>query len=915
MTTSLGTDEITVSAPWHAIPPHAVLHRLGSRAQGLTAAEAAERLARHGSNVFRSAPAVSAWSVLFSQFRSVIVLLLVVAAALAVVTGEALDGVAIVVVLILNVALGFFTELRASRAMEALLRLEVSHATVIRGGQTSTIDARDLVPGDLIEIEAGQTVPADARLLSSSELRVMEGSLTGESVPVDKEAGAVVSGETPLSDRRTMIYKTTSVGAGRARAVVVATGMQTEVGRIGRLVEGVARKPTPLEQRLHEMGRGLVGVAIVVAVLVAATGLRQERGWVELVQTAIALAVAAVPEGLPVVGTIALAAGTWRMARRHALIRRLPVVESLGSATVICTDKTGTLTSGAMTCTVIRFADRQVEISGAGYIPEGQFTTDGAPVNPLTDTQLETALRIAALASRGDVVKDEAGWKPQGDPTEVALVIAARKGGLGRTQLQLHFPEVAEIPFSSERMVAATYHRTPQGIVAYVKGAPARILELATSVLTVDGVRPIRNGERDELLEQNRTLARQGMRVIALATMRADGKPVGELAGLVWIGLAGLMDPPADGVAETIVTLRRAGIRTIMLTGDQRLTALAVARQLHVIAPGEHAVDGRELDQLSEDALLKLVATTSVFSRVSPRAKLRIVDAYQKQGEIVAMLGDGVNDAAALRKADVGVAMGLRGTDLAKEAADVILEDDRFTTIAAAVEEGRVIFDNIRKFVFYLFSCNLAEILVMFGAGVAGLPAPLRPIQILWLNLLTDTLPALALALEPGERGIMRQPPRDPRRGIVSPRMLRAIAGYGLFIAACALGVFAWALAEDGNIGRAATMTFMTLALAQILHLGNARSEGPVTTLRRIVANRFALGAVALAILLQLISLTGFGRVMGWERLGWEDWLTIGIIASLPAVAGQTIKTMRAAINTPPARQQAVRSPEPESRG
>ena len=894
MTDPAKPGEVTVTAPWHAMPPGAVLHRLGSGPHGLTRSQAAERLLRYGPNVFQSTPGVSAWAVLRSQVRSLMVLLLLSATAVSLVTGDTLDSVAIALVLVLNIVLGFTTELKASRAMEALVRLEVSHATVVRDQRVLGVDAQELVPGDVIELEPGQTVPADARLLEGTELEVAEAALTGESAPVAKKPHASIAAETPLPDRRTMVYKATTIVGGRARAVVVATGMDTEVGRIGRLASAVSREPSPLERRLDELGRRLVVIALGVAVLVAALGIQQHRSWAELVQTAIALAVAAVPEGLPAVGTIALAVGTWRMARRRALVRRLPVVESLGSATVICTDKTGTLTTGDMTLTVLRFPEREISVTGSGYTPEGEFLCDGARVLPAEDAQLETALRIGVLGSRGDVAPIDGRWVAHGDPTEVALSVAGRKGGLQRASLLGRWPEIAETPFSSTRMLMATYHQGPAGLIACVKGAPGRILELATHVLTAEGIRELRRRQREELQDQNHRLARAGLRVIALAMKQADAAPAGDLSGLIWVGLAGLMDPPAAGVAETIQALRTAGIRTIMLTGDQRLTAASIGHRLGMLDQAEHPLDGREVDQLSDDALLEAVSKTAVFSRVSPEAKLRIVGAYQRQGDIVAMLGDGVNDAAALRKADVGVAMGLRGTDVAKEAADIILEDDRFSTIAAAVEEGRVIYANIRKFVFYLFSCNLAEILVMLGAGLAGFPVPLTPIQILWLNLLTDTLPALALAVEPAEHGVMRRPPRNPREPILSGSLLRATAGYAGLIAGTSLAAFGWGLAS-GDTRTATTMTFMTLALSQIFHLGNARSEGPVTSPRRALANRFAIAAVLLAVLLQVLPIPTLMRVLEREKLGFEEWLVVAALAMLPAVVGQTLKSFRAA--------------------
>jgi len=853
-------------------------------------------MARHGPNVFRAAPPVSPWVVLAAQLRSMIVLLLATAAAIALLSGDALDAAAIGAVLVLNVAIGFVTELRAHRAMESLLALEVTRAQVVRQGKTRAIDAPGLVPGDVIEIEAGEMVPADARLLAATELRMVEASLTGEPAPVEKTADARLAKDVPLSDRITMVYKATMVAGGRGRAVVVATGMDTEVGRIGVLTRAIPLEATLLERRLGELGRRLASVALVVAALVA--GLEALHGvhLAEIVQTALALAVAAVPEGLPVVGTIAMAVGMRRMARRRALVRRLPVVETLGSATVICTDKTGTLTAGEMTVTVIRLLEREIVLSGAGYAPEGAFLENGRPVEPLQDAALQLALRIGALANRSDVVLREGAWRVRGDPTEAALVVAARKAGLEPAQLREEWPEAGEVPFSSERMLMATFHRTPT-LAACVKGAPRRVVELSNRVLSAQGPRALDEGEKEELLRLNSELAARGLRVLALAIKDVDAVGEAELPGLTWVGLVGISDPPAQGVPETIRSFRDAGIRTVMLTGDQKLTAESVARQLNLLGPRDEALDGREVDRLSDAQLGEAVARTAAFSRVSPEAKLRIVGAYQQRGEIVAMLGDGVNDAAALRKADIGVVMGVRGTDLAKEAAQLVLQDDRFATIAAAIEEGRVIFDNLRKFVFYLFSCNLAEIMVLLGAGLVGLPVPLLPLQILWLNLLTDTFPALALAVEPGEPGTMRQPPRDPRAAILSARMLWATVGYGGLIAGASVAAFAWGLSgPSGANGRARSLTFMTLALSQIFHLGNARSELPVTSPDRALSNPFALGAVVLTVGLQLLAalLSPLARVLRIEPLAVQDWAVVAALSLFPAVAGQTLKWVRA---------------------
>jgi Ca2+-transporting ATPase len=891
---------MTSSTPpvaWHSLSAAEALSALASRPAGLSPAEATERLARYGPNHFRVSRPVSAWTVLLRQLRSVIVVLLGAAAGIAFSTGDVLDGAAIAAVLVLNVGIGFATELQARRAMAALLSLEVARARVIRAGQLMDIEAQDLVPGDVLEVEPGDAVPADARLLEALELRTLEASLTGEPVPAEKAADARPGADEPLADRVTMLYKATTVVAGRGRAVVVATGMATEVGRIGVLVSGIPEQQTPLERRLDALGHRLVAVALAVAGLVAWIGLQQGMPAGELLQTALALAVAAVPEGLPVVATIAMAVGVRRMARRRALIRHLPVVETLGSATVICTDKTGTLTAGEMTATVVRLEDVEVSVSGSGYAPEGEFRVDGGRVDPRTDRRLEAALRICALAARGGVVREDGSWTAVGDPTEAALAVLAAKAGLNHSTLLAEWPQVGEVPFASERMLMASFHRTPSGLLACVKGAPRRVLQLSSQVLTGAGTRELDEPARQRLLTLNGELAARGLRVLALAQKDVANADEGALAGLTWVAFVGLNDPPARGVEATIATFRGAGIRTVMVTGDQRLTAERIADDLGLRSPGDSILDGSEIDRLSDRELGDRVPGAAGYSRVSPEAKLRIISAYQARGEVVAMLGDGVNDAAALRKADIGVAMGRRGTDMAKEAADLILEDDQFPTIAAAVEEGRVVFDNIRKFVFYLFSCNLAEILVLLGAGVAGFPAPLLPLQILWLNLLTDTVPALALAVEPPEADVMRQPPRDPSEAILSSRLARPIIGYALLISLCTLAAFAWGLAQDPlSLGHAGTLAFMTLALAQIFHLGNARSTSPVLRPGRALSNRYALAAVLVTLGLQVLAvgLDPLARVLSLSPLTGGDWLVVLGLALVPAGVGQALKSLRA---------------------
>jgi len=878
----------------HALDASDVLDALGSGPEGLSEEEAARRLERHGPNALRAARPASAWELFVGQLKSVVVLLLVVAAAVALLMGEVLEAVAIGAVLVINTVLGFVTELRARRAMEALLRLEAPHATVIREGRVRRADARDLVPGDLIEVEAGQSVPADARIVAGTELRVNEATLTGESLPVEKSE-APVAHDAPLPERASMIFLGTTIVAGTGRAVVVATGMATELGRIGGLVETIRDERTPLESRLDDLGRRLVWIAAAIAALVAGLGIARGEQLGIMVETGIALAIAAVPEGLPAVATIALAAGVRRMARRRALVRRLPVVETLGSATVVCTDKTGTLTAGEMTLTTLWIGGREVEVSGAGYVPEGEFRVAGRRMRPGDDALLVHALRAAAFSSRGDVVQSDGEWRPVGDPTDVANIVAAKKAGLERRELLAEEPQVGELPFSSERQYLASFHETGGRTVAYVKGAPRRVLELCDTLAGDEAEAALDEGGRAAVLAANDELASRGLRVLALAAGPVDAAEEAALRGLTLIGLIGLIDPPASGVAETIDRLRDAGVRTIMLTGDQRLTAEAIARTLGMLGPGEGSLDDRDLRRLSKAELAEQVVSTGVFSRVSPESKLAIVDALQGRGEIVAMLGDGVNDAAALKKADIGVAMGMRGSDAAKEAAGVVLQDDRFQTVAAAVEEGRIIFDNIRKFVFYLFSCNLAEVLVLLVAGVAGLPVPLLPLQILWLNLVTDTFPALALAFEPAEHDVMRRPPRDPAAAILSGEFLRSILAYATLITAVTLAALIWGIADGASRTHVVTLSFATLAFAQIFHLANARSSEPVLGIDRIVSNRYAVGAVVLTVALQFVAIywPPLASILRLDPLRTEDWLIVTPLSILPAVLGQGWKALR----------------------
>lgn len=864
---------------WHARSAADVLAHLESTPQGLAEPDAARRLEQYGPNRLTPPTPVSAFRIFVDQLKSVVVLLLVVAVGVSLALGDRLEAAAIALVLVVNALIGFLTELRARRAMEALLQFDVPRASVVRAGQLTVIPAEQLVPGDVIELNAGRHVPADARLIEATDLRLVEASLTGESLPVSKESGTVLAADMPLADRTNMVYKGTTVAAGTSLAVVTETGQVTEIGRVGTLVGSIQEEDTPLERRLDELGRRLVWLTLAVAGVVAILGVLQGAPIGLVIQTAIALAVAAVPEALPAVATIALAVGLKRMARRHALVRRLPAVEALGSTTIVCTDKTRTLTSGEMSVVHAWSAAEHFTM------PPGE-TADAPP------PRLRRILEGAALAGRPQALTQE-GVAPDVDPVDVAVFRVAELHGIDRAVLVGARPAAGLLPFSSDRKLMASFHDVNGQVTAYVKGAPRQVLEVADRTIDGDATRPLDPAAREALLAVNAELAGNGLRVLAVAEGPVAAPSADALVGLTFVGFLGLIDPPADGVKRTIAMLRTAGLRTVMLTGDQRLTAEAIGRELGLLQVGDRVIDGRELDTLSGAELTDAIKQAGAFSRVTPEHKLTIVRALQAGGEIVAMLGDGVNDAAALKKADVGVAMGVRGTDVAKEAASIVLQDDRFETIAAAVEEGRIIYDNIRKFVFYLFSCNVAEVFLLLAAGLAGLPLPLLPLQILWLNMVTDTFPALALAMEPGDPGIMTRLPRSPQEALLSRQFIGSVLFYGVLITAVTAAAFVWALDRDPALGT--TVAFMTLALAQVFHLGNARSAEAVLRPSRILANPYALGAVVLSVGLQLLAMyvAPLARLLSVVPLDAAEWGVVVGLAALPALVGQAIKVVR----------------------
>jgi Ca2+-transporting ATPase len=860
---------------WHAdLEP--LLRDLETDREGLSDAAAAARLAKAGPNRLPEPPRVSALVILGDQLRSVVVGLLIAATVLSLLIGDRLEAAAIATVLVINAVLGFATEWRARRAMEALLQLEASHALVKRSGRLLAVPAETLVPGDIVQLDAGNRVPADVRLLEAVDLSTDEAPLTGESLPADKDV-APLPADTLVADRANMAYLGTTIVSGTALAVVVSTGTHTELGRIGTLVNAVEDEPTPLERRLDALGRRLAWLTIAISGVVAAAAAVNGAPWDAVLQTGIALAVAAMPEALPAVATIALAVGMRRMVRRHALVRRLPAVESLGSATIVCTDKTRTLTTGRMTVVRIWTAGREFRLHDDAP----------GPWPPVARAVLETA----AEASQPPI--DLAGTAHGGlaNPVDVAILEALSGGGGPRVESRGPAGRYI-LPFSSTRKMMGTFRGTPGSLTASVKGAPMAVLPRCSWIRTAARSQALDDSMRQALHETQEALARSGLRMLAVASGSVGEASEDGLIDLVFEGFIGIADPVAPGVPRTVALLGGAGLRTVMITGDQRATAEAVGRAVGLIDGPARIIEGRDLSAMTAADLAARVSDVHVFSRVSPEHKLLIVEALQQQGEIVAMLGDGVNDAAALKKADIGVAMGVRGTDAAKQAAAIVLTDDRFETVAAAVEEGRVIFDNIRKFVFYLFSCNVAEVLVLLVASLAGLPLPLTPLQLLWLNMVTDTFPALALAMEPGDATVMQRPPRDPQEAILSPMFVGSILVYAGMITVVTLGAYWSALRSVPD--HASTIAFMTLAFAQVGHLGNARSDRDVLAPRRAAANGFALLGVAIALGLQLLTTAApFARILDIAALDTREWLSVVAWAALPAVIGQLTKLMR----------------------
>jgi Ca2+-transporting ATPase len=865
---------------WHTHTVEEVARQLQTdTARGISGQEAQRRLAEQGPNELQAPRRVSPWSIFLEQFKNALIIILLAATAVSAFLGHGTEAVVITVIVLFAVALGFIQEFRAERSIEALRRMAAPEAHVVRDGSESRIPARDLVPGDVIVLLAGNRVPADMRLSESVNLRIEESALTGESVPVDKEAGMLDDPALNLGDRRNMAYAGTTVSHGRGRGIVVTTGMDTEFGRIARMLETVETLRTPLQDNLDRLGRSLAWAAGVIVLLIVMLGLMRGQHVLDMLLFGIALAVAVVPEALPAVVTISLAIGVQRMVRRKALVRRLPAVETLGCTSVICTDKTGTLTRNEMTVRELRVAGETWAVSGEGYEPSGFFSRGGTQSAP--SRELLELLQGAALASdaRLETAAETGRWQVRGDPTEGALVVAAAKAGLDRGQLDERFPRVDERAFSAETRRMTTVHGTADGFVAYAKGAPEAILDSCVRIMAADGDLPLDAETRAAILNAAREMAGKALRVLAVARKTAGG--IGDAEqGMTFLGLAGMIDPPRPEAAAAVRTCREAGIRVQMITGDHPLTASAVAREVEILREG-FVVTGEQLGEAGDNVPAGELERQEVYARVSPAHKLRLVSALQEQGHVVAMTGDGVNDAPALKKADIGIAMGITGTDVSREAAAMTLLDDNFASIVAAVEEGRGIFENIRKYLMYLISSNIGEILLMAVAVLAGLPLPLSAVQILYVNLATDGLPALALAVDPNDPDLMRRPPRDPREGIFTRQVVLLMAVGGAWSAIVNVAVFTGALHAGFPLEKAMSMTFVSLVLIQFLKAYNYRSDHR-SAFSSPFANRWLNLAIAweLAVLVLIMNVPFLKDAFGTVRLSPGEWAVLAAAVS-----------------------------------
>jgi Ca2+-transporting ATPase len=882
--------------PWHVLDGGEVESFLGTGSRGLARAETAARRERYGPNQLEEAPPTRAWAILLHQFTSPLIYFLLLATFVTLVLREYADAIVIAVVLALNAVIGFTQERKAEMSVRALMHLVSPHARVIREGREWDVESRELVPGDLVLLESGGRVPADLRLVSATALVVDESLFTGESVPVAKTTRRLDREDLVIGDRTNMAYAGTVVASGRGRGYVVATAAATELGAIARHVRTGERAETPLQHRMTRFARIVAIVVASSAVAAFALGVARGQSPADMFMVAVALAVSAIPEGLPVVFTITLALGVRRMARRNAIVRRLPAVETLGSTTVIGSDKTGTLTENRMTVRKIWAGGRSLTVSDARTREAGAVAGDGRTVRPADDPPLHLTLLAGVLTNEADISLVDEEYETRGDPTEVALLVAAARLGLEPAEARAQYPVFAEIPFEPERQYSASVRVQGDKQVVFVKGAPERVLAMSTHLLTPAGAAPL---DQVAVLEAARELASEGLRVLGMAYGAIARPPrpdrLEEPAGLTFLGLQGSMDPPRVGVREAIAGCQESGIRVVMITGDHAGTARAIGEQLGIAPREAPALTGVEIGAMDDTALRAQVPEVAVYARVAPEHKLRVVQALQSHGEVVAVTGDGVNDAPALKAAEIGVAMGKSGTDVAREASDMVLADDNFVSIYAAVEEGRITFDNLRKVTFFLISTGAAEVLAILTTLLVQWPLPFLPAQILWLNLVTNGLQDVALAFEPGEPGVLKRPPRRKGEGIISRLLWERTAITGLVMATGTLVLFRWELAVSGQLGRAQTVALTTMVLFQVFHVGNCRSEQRSVLALSPWSNPFLFIATAAALLVHVSALylppTQF--LLHLEPIDLDSWVRMAVVASTILLAIEAHKILR----------------------
>lgn len=888
-------------APWHALSLEAVLHQLGTSPAGLSSKEVVERRQRYGMNELQDAESISPWQILFGQFKSLIVWILIVAGIVSASLGELVDALAILAIVALNAVIGFYQEYNAEKSIAALRRMTAPQAKVMRDGKVTMVAATDVVPGDILELESGDLVAADARLLSSSSLRCVESALTGESEAVDKQTQALSARDVPLGDRSNMVFMGTSVATGQGNAIVVGTAMETEIGRIAGLIQDAgASGGTPLQQKLEAFGRVLVWASLFLVAMLFIIGLARGMKLFDLFMTSVSLAVAAVPEGLPAVVTVALGLGVLRMSRRRALVRRLPSVETLGSTSVICTDKTGTLTVGQMTVREIYAGGEVYTVTGEGYSDAGAVVSQNGSIDATRPLPLSELATIFVGCNNAHVVDENGEYKVAGDPTEAALLIAGHKLGCSREKLDSSCPKHFEIPFDSDRKRRSVIRAGFDGLHrALVNGAPDELLPLCTHICTQSGVRPLTEADRARITEQNRQMADRALRVLG----SAYGEFIlgaGELTAstverdLVFVGLTGMYDPPRAEAKTAVAKCRDAGIRVVMITGDHPHTAIAIARDLGIAGSRDVALSGVELDALNDDELSKRTREVAVYARVTAAHKLRIIRAWRSTGAVVAMTGDGVNDAPAIKGADIGIAMGRSGTEVTKQASDMVVTDDNFASIVAAVEEGRGIYDNIRKTLQYLLAGNCGELLLMTAAIVIGLPMPLVAIHLLWINLVTDGLPALCLATDPINPDVMKQSPRSKDSRITDGGFIHTMLLTGLLTAGVSFGVFVYELrAQSVEVAR--THAFAVLVFAELLRAFGARSETRTLWHMGLTSNLRLLAVVTITFAIQIAShhSTFLANLFQTTPLSAAECVTLVLLSAVPLLVLEARKLLR----------------------